>query len=267
MRSLAPIFAAVASLSLVAGARPARADEPMPGPAYHLSVDLDVPLVLVSGGLAASYLLLDEGAPPACAPLCNKANVNVLDRPFAGRYSPTWDRAGDVATFSTLALVPLALVVAEPSWRVLGDLLVVTESALATSGVQVIASYAVARPRPRVYGDEAPAASRDDANAARSFFSGHVANTVAITLATTRALRRLDRPGLAWAALGVGVFGSLLIGVARVEAGSHFPSDVLIGYGVGAGMGIAVPALHEREVRVAPLAVESARGLVITGTL
>ncbi|HVU49755.1 MAG TPA: phosphatase PAP2 family protein [Polyangia bacterium] len=267
MRSLAPILAAVTWLSLAAGARRARADEPAPRPAYRLSVDLDVPLVLVSGGLAASYLLLGEGAPPACAPLCNKANVNVLDRPFAGLFSPTWDRVGDVVTFSTLALVPLTLVVAEPSWRVLGDLLVVTEAALATSGVQVIATYAVGRPRPRVYGDEAPLSSRDNANAARSFISGHVANTVAVTLATTRALRRLERPGLAWTALGIGVVGSLLIGVARVEAGSHFPSDVLIGYGLGAGMGIAVPALHELEIRVAPFAVESARGLAITGTL
>jgi membrane-associated phospholipid phosphatase len=267
VRHLASILAAALLLSVVDRARSACADEPVPGPAYQLSVDLDVPLVLVNGGLAVSYLFLSQGSPAACEPLCNKASVNWFDRPFAGRYSPSWDRVGDIATFSTLTVVPLALVLAEPSWHVLGDVLVVGESALATSAVQVIASYAVARPRPRVYSAATPIDARDDANAARSFFSGHVANTVAFTFATSRALRRLDRPGLAWAALGVGVAGSLLIGVARVEGGSHFPSDVLVGYAIGAGMGIAVPALHEFRVGVAPLAVESSHGLVLSWTL
>ena len=59
--------------------------------------------------------------------------------------------------------------------------------------------------------------------------------------------------------------GSALVGVARVEGGGHFPSDVIIGYAVGAGVGIAVPALHDVQLQAAPLAVPGAAGLSVAG--
>ena len=126
---------------------------------------------------------------------------------------------GDITVATTLILVPIGLIVAEPRWRILGDLVVIGEAALLTSAIQVPLSYAVDRPRPRVYGEKAPLDQRDDANAGRSFFSGHVANTLAVTMVTSTALRRLDHPNLAWAVLGVGIAVSLLVGISRVGAG------------------------------------------------
>src|SRR5581483_489728 len=143
----------------------------------------------------------------------------------------------------------------------LGDLLVVAEAALVTAAIQVPASYAVGRPRPRVYGESAPLDERNDANAGRSFFSGHVANCVAATLATRTALARLHHPRLAWAAFAAGMAGSALVGVARVAAGSHFPTDVAVGVAVGTGVGIAVPALHEARIGVAPMAAADGQGI------
>jgi membrane-associated phospholipid phosphatase len=64
--------------------------------------------------------------------------------------------------------------------------------------------------------------------------------------------------------LVAGLAGSALIGVARVGAGGHFPSDVIAGAAVGTGIGIAIPALHASGVRVAPLAHGEARGLALT---
>lgn len=258
-------IAAVLAFFSFLTARSAAAEEPVSGPAYHLSVDFDVPLILITGGLASSFLFVDEGSPPGCAPLCNKSNLNWLDRQAAGNYSRTWDRVGNGAVISTAVLVPLGLVIGEPSWTVLSDLVVVGEAALLTSAIQVTAAYAVGRPRPRVYGEKAPLSDRDDADAARSFFSGHIANTLAITVSTTRALRRLHRPELAWATLAVGIAGSALVGVSRIEAGGHFPTDVLIGAAVGVGAGIAVPALHEARLALAPLATASASGVAVTG--
>jgi membrane-associated phospholipid phosphatase len=56
-----------------------------------------------------------------------------------------------------------------------------------------------------------------------------------------------------WTSLGVGLAGSALIGVARVAAGSHFPTDVLVGAAAGAAIGIAIPALHDAGVSVSPV--------------
>jgi len=255
--------AALAAATAFAGAGPAEAAESRS--AYRLSFELDAPLLLIAGGMAASFLILDETAPPACAPLCDRSKVNAFDRPFAGVYSRSWQRTGDIATLSTLLLVPAGLLLGEPSLGGLADLLVVGEAVLLTSALQVTASYMTGRPRPRVYGDEAPLDDRNDANAARSFFSGHVANCLAGTMVATVALRRTGSPRLAWTVLAVGLTGSVLVGISRVAAGGHFPSDVLIGYAVGAGVGIAVPALHDAGIQPSPIALPSGAGAAITG--
>jgi membrane-associated phospholipid phosphatase len=258
-----PLPLAILALLAVGGlAVASEGDEP----AYRLSVNLDVPLILISGAAASSFLFMKETGPPACAPLCDKQNVNVFDRHFAGRYSPTWQTVGDITVATTVILVPIGLIVGEPSWSVIGDLVVVGEAALLTSAIQVPLSYAVDRPRPRLYGEKAPLDQRDDANAGRSFFSGHVANTLAVTMVSATALRRLDHPKLAWAVLGIGIAGSVLVGISRVGAGGHFPTDVLIGYAVGAGVGIAIPALHERRIAVSPIATPEAHGLSLATT-
>ncbi len=249
--------------TLVTVARVSAADES--GPAYRLSLDVDAPILLVGGALASSFFLLSEGAPPHCAPLCDRANVNAFDRFAAGNYDATWSTVGDVATASIMVLVPLMVVVDEGVAPGLNDWLVVAEAALWASAIQVPISYAVGRPRPRVYGDKAPVGERDDANAGRSFFSGHVANCVAVTVASARTFQRLGRPRLAWTVLAAGLAGATLVGIARVAAGSHFPTDDLVGAGVGAGVGIAIPALHGSRVRVAPTTSVNGGGLTLSG--
>jgi len=79
----------------------------------------------------------------------------------------------------------------------------------------------VLRPRP----SDAPLA---DALATASFPSGHVMR-VAISLGIVVALYAWHRPrwGWAWAALAVAVV--LVVGLARVASGEHWPSDVLAG--------------------------------------
>jgi membrane-associated phospholipid phosphatase len=208
---------------------------------------------------------MSETAPPACAPLCNEDNVNPVDRPFAGMYSHGWQVTGDIATAATLVLVPAGLIIGEPNRYVWGDLLVVGEAVLVTSALQVPLSYALGRPRPRVYGTEAPLDERDDANAARSFFSGHVANCVAGTMVASTALRRLGKRELSWAVLGVGLAGSAVVGISRVAAGGHFPSDVVVGAAVGAGVGLMIPALHDQQLQVQPIAGPQTGGVAIAG--
>jgi membrane-associated phospholipid phosphatase len=256
---LATLVVALSMCSATARA----ADEPQS--AYRLSFELDASLLLLSGGVAAGFLFMNETGPPACAPLCDSANINRIDRHFAGYYSESWTRFGDITTASVIVLVPAGLVIGEWSRGGFKDLVVVAEALLLTSAIQVTTSYAVSRPRPRVYGEEAPLDERNDANAGRSFFSGHVANCVAATMVANTALRRTGHPSMAWAVLGVGLAGSAVVGIARVEGGGHFPSDVIIGYAVGAGIGIALPALHERQLQAAPLAVPGAAGVSVAG--
>jgi membrane-associated phospholipid phosphatase len=226
-------------------------------PAYRLSVDIDLPLLLIPAAVSASWFLSTELTPPHCSPRCDPDTLNIFDRPAAGLYSAEWQVAADAGTVGVLSAMPLLLALGEGPLHAANDVVVVAQATMLASATQVAMSFATSRPRPRLYGDGAPHDQRDDGNAARSFFSGHTATCVAATIATFRTLQRVNRPTLAWAALGVGLFGSSFLSVGRVAAGSHFPTDVAAGAAVGVGYGLLLPALHAAPPEVA----RAARGL------
>jgi membrane-associated phospholipid phosphatase len=261
----AKAFALLLQLFALFGSTVAVAQEAPP--AHELRLELDLPIVLLGGATASSFFFLPEAPGVSCAPRCDKSKINRLDRKAAGLYDPSWSTVGDIATASTIAAPLLVILLDEGLVNGLNDDLVVAEAALLTSAMQVALSYAVARPRPRVYGTEAPLEDRSDANAARSFFSGHVANTVGTSVAALRTFQRLGKPALGWIMLGAGLAGSSLVGVSRVASGAHFPSDVLIGAAVGVGVGIAVPAMHASNARVVPVGGADYGALLVSGSL
>jgi undecaprenyl-diphosphatase len=118
-----------------------------------------------------------------------------------------------------------------------------------------LAKIAFRRPRPSAYqqvrresSGDTDAAEVSDTNAAMSFFSGHASTTASVAAAATylafsRSTDRL-RP---WLTLGVGAALTTLVSFGRVKSGEHFPTDVIAGSMVGAGIGVLVPHLHREE--------------------
>lgn len=260
------VVVVLTSWSVTAGAQ-SQPQDPRRGPAYRLELELDLPIVLVSGAVASAFFFVDEAPGVACAPSCDRSRINFIDRPAAGLYDRRWSMVGDIATASTIVL-PLGMVILDEGLADgLNDDLVIAEATLVSSALQVATGFAVARPRPRVYGDDAPLEDRTDANAARSFFSGHVADTVATSTAALRTFQRLGKPRLGWTVFGVTMAGSTLVGVARVASGAHFPTDVLVGAAAGFGLGLALPALHSSNARLIPTAGTDSGGLSIAGLI
>ena len=234
-------------------------------PAFRLDPSVDVPVMAVTAPLLGAWFLSREHGPPWCAPSCDAGTVNAFDRPAAGAYRPGWRVVSDatVIAWGLGAATTLALVEGLPTS--LHDTTVVLESVMVANALAVMTNFAVGRPRPLAYGDAAPEEARVSGHAAMSFLSGHTANAFAATVATFQVLRRVARPALAWAALGVGIGVSSFIGVARVLAGDHFPTDVIAGAVVGAAIGWVVPALHRAPVRPAPVAFQGGAALTLTG--
>lgn len=219
----------------------------VPGPMeiYDLSLAVDLPLIAGSGMLASSWLLRGSLAPPHCAPRCDRATLSDFDRGVAGRYDTTARYVSD-ASVATVLAGSTALLLLDGG---VVELAIGAEAVLATSAVAVLTMMAIRRPRPFAYGEEAPLSARLDGNAALSFPSGHAANAFAATLATFHALHtHHPRSAWPWVALGSGVLLSSAVGVSRVLAGDHFPSDVAAGAVLGATVGWLVPELH----RIAP---------------
>jgi membrane-associated phospholipid phosphatase len=260
---------------------PVQTKTPKPArPAYQLYFEVDGPLLTIAavfgigrsirGGLAPAYCAPVQGSIMEQSTQCEPATLNWLDRHVAGRYRPGWSTCSDVGLYGLIALAGSGILIDDGLRAGLNDLVVVAEATLMASAASGIATASTGRPRPYMYGTEAPLAVRESGDGGLSFFSGHAATSFAVTTATFVTLHRLhpdDR--WPWLVLAGGGLAAGFVGATRVLAGAHFPTDVVAGAAVGAGFGLLVPALHKAPARleVAPLAMFSGGGLSISGVL
>ncbi len=224
-----------------------------PTPVYELRLEVDAPVVAITGAVAAGFLLHSQLAPAYCAPLCDASRVDALDRGVAGRYDTTWARSSDVTLGTILVGSVGTLMLDEGAGPGLSDAVVVIESLLTADALSVVSTTATRRPRPFMYSEKAPLADRNDGNGALSFFSGHTAGGFAMATSLFSTVYRRHRSGpLPWLVLGAGLGAASFLGTTRVLAGQHFPTDVVAGALVGSSVGFLVPALHGTSVRVVP---------------
>jgi membrane-associated phospholipid phosphatase len=187
----------------------------------------------------------------ACDP-CDPSELNALDRPVIHFDSTTADRAGDVL----VVLVPAAAALATlGNWRQWGwrggfeDSLLISESMIAAGALQQLFRFAVRRPRPFMYREDARFDLRGEAQASLSFYSGHSATAfaAATAFAYTFSVRR-PNSGLRMLVWTLSLMAASTVPFTRVAAGEHFWTDALVGSCTGIGMGLLVPALHRRQI-------------------
>lgn len=101
--------------------------------------------------------------------------------------------------------------------------------------------------RPIVYYDSVDLVTRKDGNNRNSFYSGHVATAAAATFLMTKVYCDFhpDLGAKKYLLYAAATIPPLALSYFRVKALKHFPSDNLVGLGLGAVCGIAIPALHK----------------------
>jgi membrane-associated phospholipid phosphatase len=252
---------------------PARAQDVTASPTpYHVDWALDL---AVTGGATALWLITPlvahEVVRPTCP--CNRSDLPPFDRYPVGRQSRVADQLSNVAE-GALTAVPVLLDAldihrAGGGWLELATDLTVMAQVVAVNGaVNQLVKVGVRRPRPVVYDVEAGNPEVADPGNYLSFYSGHTCTAFAAGMfyATTFALRHPDsraRVPVYVAALTAGAG----VGLLRVLAGQHFPTDVIAGAAVGGTLGVLLPRLHHRgaTVLVAPSAAGAA--LMLTGRI
>ncbi len=234
-------------------------------PAYQLFAETDLPLLGIGVVLASARLVRTQ--PAYCAPQCNPADLNALDRTTAGFWSVGWSTASDLSLYAIMGGSALTLLVDEGPAPALNDAVVVAESALTATGLASVVTLAAGRPRPFVFGDKAPLEQRNSADGGLSFLSSHTAVGFALVTSLFVTERRLH-PGklLPYAVLGAGLALASFVGTARVMAGKHFVTDAVGGAIVGTSVGVLVPALHGSPVKIAPTVTPREGSLNIVGT-
>jgi membrane-associated phospholipid phosphatase len=81
-----------------------------------------------------------------------------------------------------------------------------------------------------------------------SFYSGHTSNTASISFFTAKVFSEYITDNTAkifiWSAA---VLIPAVTGFSRINTHWHFPTDVIVGYIVGAAIGYLIPLIHTRE--------------------
>lgn len=178
----------------------------------------------------------------------DRSAVPPIDRVALDRWDMRAHRTSNVLVAGTAAGAVLSGFLVQKGRSPLVPGAITLQTVLLTSGLTNVVKEWVARPRPYAYGEKAPEHLRDADEARLSFWSGHTANTAALAFSTAAMIDRSNAPAGARAAAWVGA-GLLpaAVGLLRVKAGRHFPTDVLVGCAVGAALGLLVPALHDPQ--------------------
>lgn len=232
----------VSSLLAVSGTA-ALAQGPSPIPNYRSSW-ADVATVGGVGVVAVlpGILKLPSGA-PSCAP-CSPSGLPAIDRWVVGNNSPP---ARKVSTVLLLGIGGMATYLSAhdrsaPQAR--GNFAVMASSISWASASTAWLKVAVHRKRPVLYANNAVAAASSP-DSRRSFPSGHTALAFAAATSYLVMANREHLPHHGRNALLL-YGGATGVGALRMVGGSHFPSDVLGGAVLGAGIGWLVAALHPK---------------------
>ena len=104
----------------------------------------------------------------------------------------------------------------------------------------------VERYRPAVYYEELPLKERNFGNLRNSFYSGHTSSTAtgAFFAAKVFSDYHPNLGGKKYLLFGLAVLPPAIVGIYRIRALKHFPSDVIVGAAIGASIGILIPELH-----------------------
>ncbi len=227
---------------------------------YQLSWKKEGVVLGTSAGLLIGDVLANRNlAPLSPADLADldASDLNRLDRFATGNYSEAAALRSDIGWFTAIGTgLSMAVFAPYPSQaRRKDDHYFSHASTLAilwfeTNLVNLLgtdlAKSLARRTRPFVYEDLAPLTEKLEVDARKSFFSGHTSISACNSFFAAKVFSDYY-PESKWKPVVWG--GAALIpawvGLERVLAGKHFPTDVITGYAFGALVGWAVPQLHK----------------------
>lgn len=174
--------------------------------------------------------------------------LNRFDRLATRRWSPRAGRVSDWLQFGSIA-APLALYGSENVRREAGRFgLMYLQTLVVNNGFTRVFKGLFRRTRPYVYRSDVTLEEKITREARLSFYSGHTSTAFSMLVFGAKAYREFH-PGSAresyiW---GATLSVASVVGILRVMAGRHFPSDVLVGALAGTLVGYGIPALHKAE--------------------
>jgi membrane-associated phospholipid phosphatase len=257
------------TVSLPATPAPAMNFQGKPSP-YRTRFWVDGPIIAGGVGLTMigyNMIVNKPGLTPEELAAHNPNDVPGFDRGNVGYYSESADKASYIPFTAAFALPVVASLIDKNQRNNFVQVTAMYLEAMSISGaLYTLSAGALSRSRPLVYGTEAPYEKRVSNNSQRSFFAGHVSASATATFFAAQVFSDFNpdsraKPYVWIAAAAI----PAVVAYYRYEAGMHFLSDILVGYGVGAAVGILVPKLHRtkafRNLTIIPQVDKDSKGL------
>lgn len=216
---------------------------------YHLSFQRELLYGGGGVGLTALGAYLRNQTPDLVLSDLVLEDINGFDRVATRMSSDLAARWSDYLLNGSLVLPAVLLTKAETR-RDFGKIMIMySETVLINHGLTDIIKSTFLRPRPYVFDENLPPETVLNDNDRAAFLSGHTSATASSCYFTAQVFSdyfpdsRL-RPYVWAAAISIPALTAYL----RVRAGRHYPSDVIAGYILGAGVGYLIPTLHRRPL-------------------
>lgn len=177
--------------------------------------------------------------------------------------------ASNYALYAAMALPLLSLADGRINDNAVTTILLYVETIAIGSGAYNLTSGLVSRRRPLTYNtQDFTIEERTASNVKESFFSGHTSISACASFCGAKIFNDFHpHSKLTPVVWTVAVTFPAFIGLARYKAGKHFPSDVVTGYVVGAGIGYLIPQLHRIDhgdrLSIAPM-LGNGKGLYLS---
>ena len=215
------------------------------------NVDTDKEIIISASGAAigiaaiiamlnTNQLTLDE------INSLNPQDVNSFDRIAIGPHQS--DILGDALLYTSF-LFPLSFLTYDKTIEDFGTVaLMYGEAVLLNASINALVKVLTLRNRPYVYDKNSLLEPKLDVEARYSFYSGHTSTTAVNTFYTAKVysayISNETTKTLMWTAAAI---IPAITGFSRVNTHNHFPTDVIVGYIVGAAIGYLIPEIHKSE--------------------
>lgn len=216
---------------------------------YKFRWSLDVPIITVGLGTNIGGFIHEKkrnAIAPETVLALNRMDVIPIDRSATYYWNPKAAKLSDAFMYTSMA-TPLLFLAGERSRKDFGTIAAISaEVFVLNTGITYLTKELVQRKRPYLYNPNAPWDKKIEKGATQSFFSGHT-STVSSACFSFAMMHTHYYPNsrlkpLVWFAAAV---LPMTTAILRVRAGKHYWTDVMVGYGVGAAIGVGVPLLHK----------------------
>lgn len=220
---------------------------------YNYNNKLDIPITAV--GAVFSLYNLDKvnnkSRSSAETILALDPNdINGFDRKAAGNFNENAQSASDFFFYTSIPLPLIIMPLDQRMKKDYGRLILLYTEAMAFTGIFYTTSQQLNdRFRPQTYNTDLSLERRQRGSNRNSFYSGHVAMVATSTFFLSKVYSDYypDSP-FRWVFWSTAGLSTILTGHLRMKAGSHFPTDVILGGVMGFAAGVLTPHFHKNKL-------------------